>query len=211
MYWLELARSGSAKRLAWLLIPLFCIVLILVFFSQNAGVEQGASVQVVSTGDRYQRLIVHGGQAVDSSEKWQAEFITASPKLNEQILEKLSKFRADYQQLGPSMSVWADPGNETALALAKQLGLVLARYGLGKTELNMPARVFPGVDEASVVVRCAESQCDIARNLLAALAPMINGEFFLWFDPGAGVQKMEMSIFGKPLFNSRGEAYFGLE
>ena len=174
------------------------------WYSQTRQTSELPEPQIVSTSAQGQHLQMPS----QASGQWQQELVPAQSGLRQQVLERLSVVSARYQQLRPQIGIWAEPGLPARERVARQLGDALAQYNLGKLVPDATPPAYSADLEGAVIMRCAEKDQRIARELLGALAPYLSGRVFLMFDQSASVNRMQLFLIGKPWFDPRGLATF---
>lgn len=203
-------EHNKTKKQAWLIIPLALIIigLIIVFGNHDDdGLFPNKQPSVISSSPQGM-LIELPTVAVQEAINWQPEWLLASNLARQQVLQSLSQYAADYQQLRLRLEVWAKPGATERTKLAQRIGKALAHYDLGQVNqsANPPAAIVTGDD--AVVLLCAEADRELAIRLLAALSPYLSGKVSLRFEPEIRPQTMRLYLLGTPYFNTYGQATF---
>ncbi|MEQ8803083.1 MAG: hypothetical protein RLP45_13680, partial [Haliea sp.] len=118
--------TRSASRLAWGLIPLAIIIGVLLLLRPPAS-DPGATATQLETRAGATLLAVNAaGTAAPAA----PGFVPPAPARRDQVLQRLSQFRADYKQLAPAMTVGYPPDSPDSAKLAEELTRALSQYGL---------------------------------------------------------------------------------
>lgn len=198
----ERPGTRSMSRYAWMApaVVLFALLLVYLFGDSGAG-----RVKTVAEGDGYLRLQL--GEADREQTLYTAQAL--SPEKREHVLQTLSHFRAEHQMMGPDVTVSTAGSSPGATELARRVGALLAHYNLGDyaAESAPPSDINRStVDGILVDVRRADQV--VARNLLAALSPMLAGTATIRFDESLPAAHLRMTIITGPRFTGEGIAVF---
>lgn len=176
--------SRNLSPQAWLLIPLALLVGgLILFFGQT---DDNASVRVVQSSSSGMVLSIGPGEGGPPG--------TAGAKARRaQALANLAEFRAHYQQLSPFVSVIAIDDSAAGGAFARELGDLLAELNLGN-RVKQPPAATGGEDSAAIRLRCAPGDGSVARDLVAALSPLLRGSATITFDQSLGVADMLLAV-----------------
>lgn len=197
----ERPGARSMSRYAWMAPAVVLLALLLVYLF---GGDQGGRVQVLAEGADYQRLQI--GDPDDTGALQAAAALSAATR--EHVLQNLSRFRAEYQMLGPSVTLSAAPGSANATELARRLGALLAQYNLGDFAAQETGGQ-PTVSADGLVLRVRPADRAIARELIAALAPMLAGNVTIHFDDTLPTGRMQLQVRGVSGFTPQGVAVLG--
>ncbi|PLW82266.1 hypothetical protein CWI75_10845 [Kineobactrum sediminis] len=199
-------REGhSASRLAWALIPLALVVGALILLRQPAN-DATAQVTVVETWPDAEMLSVNPTREQANSTQG---FVPPTAERRDQVLQRLSQFRADYKQLAPSMSVSFRPGSSERGQLAETIAQALSQYGLGSKASGVVPDTTVKNRSAPIVMRAARAHRETVHRLLEALAPYFSAQVLLVFDDDTRIDALTFHISGTPAFNEDGLAIFG--
>ena len=139
---------------------------------------------------------------------WNAQWSPDAGAARQQILQSLGQYAADFKQLRPQMEVWAAPGLDARVTLARRIGDALAHHNLGQLNQSAnPPAAIANIHNGALLI-CAEADSELARHLLAALTPYLSGRISVRFDSELAAQSMKLYLFGKPYFNTEGQATF---
>lgn len=203
-----LVSRQNVKHLAWGLLPLAVLVVGLIVIFGVPEDRRLSSPTITERGESYMHLQL--GQAVKADGmELSSQFTPLSSDRRDQLLNSLSRFRAQYKQSAPQLRVWAPPGSENAQRVARQLGTSLAQLGLGKTVRRAPGPV-PDSD-APMVLMGTEKDQNIIRQLLTALSFHLAGDMEVRFDDTVSLDNLILYLPGEPRFTPEGIAYFGKE
>lgn len=145
-------------------------------------------------------------------------FVPVDGAAREQVLQRLSEFRATWKVADPRIALTSTDVSGDANAFAEQLQGWLQQYNLlaesaVKDAPNMagiPGATLPAPPMSGLVIRCREEDDAIARDLALALAPVVDGEVNIVFDERISANRVQVAIVGAPRFGKDGIAYFGV-
>lgn len=200
-------EHNKTKRQAWLILPLALIVigLITLFGDYDRGILPQPKVLASSPQGMLLELPL---VSTNSKVNWQTEWGPSSGNARQQVLQSLSEYAADFQQLRTLLEVWAEPGLAEREGLAQRLGEALAHYNLGGVnQAIIPPPALAVLDSGALLV-CAEEDRELALRLLAALTPYLGGKVTVRFNSEFGAQSLRLYLFGTPYFNDLGQAKF---
>ena len=197
--------TRSASRLAWGLIPLAIIIGVLLLLRPPAS-DPGATATQLETRPGATLLAVNSaGNAAAVA----PGFVPPAPARRDQVLQRLSQFRADYKQLAPAMTVDYPPDSPDSAKLADELTRALSQYGLdrGAATAGPTPDNGGGNWSAPMVVHTAKGNEETVRRLLEALAPYFSAQVLLVFDD-TRINELTLSIRATPAFTEDGLAVF---
>ncbi|MAC33305.1 MAG: hypothetical protein CME38_06820 [Haliea sp.] len=197
----ERPGARSMSRYAWMAPAVVLLALLLVYLF---GDGEGERVQVLSEGADYQRLQI--GDPDDMGALQATAPLSAATR--EHVLQNLSRFRAEYQMLGPSVALSAAPGSAKATELAERLRALLAQYNLGDFA-TQEGGGQPAVSADGLVLGVRPADRAIARELIAALAPMLAGSVTIGFDDTLPTGRMQLRVREVSGFTPQGVAVIG--
>ncbi|MCB1674723.1 MAG: hypothetical protein KDI01_00425 [Halioglobus sp.] len=203
-------RTLSLRPLAiWLLPLLAAVALLILVFGDKRDVS--SALEIVATTAQGVTLAMEssGDEPADAS-AGTSEYVPPAEARRQAVLSRLSEFRATYKQARPFVTVAADGSVDSLRQLAQRLADALGKYGLGRVELVPPGQL-PDAPAALPVLRCAERDAAIARELLAALEPYLGGGLEMAWDERLRVDQMYLELRGTPSFSAQGEAFFGAD
>ncbi|MBR9912887.1 MAG: hypothetical protein GYB33_21305 [Gammaproteobacteria bacterium] len=160
--------------------------------------------EVLSSSAQGEHLLLHS----DPRGPWQPGFVAVSSIKREQVLQSLGVLQAKYKQLRPELRVWAQPGLPSRTRVARQLAEVLGQNNLGRWLDSAEPPALAGELEGAVILRCAEADREIARQLLGALSPYLTGRVYLTFTESTAAHEMELYLLGTPYFDEQGLVTF---
>ncbi len=136
-------------------------------------------------------------------------FVAPAPARRDQVLQRLSQFRADYKQLAPAMTVRYPPDSPGSAKLADELNQALSQYGLDRGAATAEPLPEPGAENWStpIVVHTAQGDEETVRRLLEALAPYFSAQVLLVFDD-TRISELTLRIRTAPEFTKDGLAVF---
>ena len=184
-------RERSLASQAWLLIPLALLIGGLVLYFGRGSDENQAVRVLESTASGMVLYIPPGrnaGQALTADDSGKA-----NQAARKAAMVKLAEFRAHYQQLSLFVGVIATDDSAAGAAFAGELGDLLAQFNLGNRVKHTPILTDAG-DGAPIVLRCGPGDVSVARDLLSALAPLLQGKATIAFDPGLGVADLLLAV-----------------
>lgn len=173
-----LDRSVASQ--AWLLIPLALLIggLILLFGRGGSDADRGVRV-------------------LESTASGMVLFISPEPPgdrgRRERAMANLAEFRAHYRQLSPFVSVIATDDSAAGADFARELGDLLAQYNLGNRVKQAPA-VPEAAGGASIRLRCGPGDASVGRDMITALAPLLQGQATITFDGSLGVADLVLAV-----------------
>lgn len=204
----RLASRQNVKHLAWGLLPLAALVVGLIVIFGVPDERRLPAPAITERGEGHMRLQLGQAAKADGREL-SSQFIPLSSDRRDQLLNRLSKFRAQYKQSAPQLRVWAPPASKNAQRVAGQLGSSLAQLGLGKTLRQAPGPV-PDSDAPMLLIGTEKDQ-NIIRQLLTALSFHLAGDMEVRFDDTVSLDNLILYLPGEPRFTPEGVAYFGKE
>jgi hypothetical protein len=200
-------ENNKMKKQAWLVMPLALIVFVVIMvFGDLDGdaLTQPKVLEHSSKGMLLELPVKSKSQTVS----WNVQWSPDSGAARQQVLQLLGQYAADFKQLRPQMEVWAAPGLDARVALARRIGDALAHHNLGQLNQSAsPPAARANMNNGALLI-CAEADSELARHLLAALTPYLSGRISVRFDSELVAQSMKLYLFGKPYFNTEGQASF---
>lgn len=196
--------SRSIAPLAWLLLPLFLFIAILIHFFGNdtSPSTDYHLMERASSGER-----VWLGTARKPDWNWSEPYIAPSETVRAQLLKSLARFRGEHAQQGIFLEVTASGSNEAGYQVAQQLGAALGQYGLGKTA-RPPAH--DGRLPISIL-RAPPRDRSMAQQLLKALSPYLKGEIWIQYDESTSTRSMTLHLADQQWFGEDGTVWYGLD
>ena len=201
----ERPGTRSMSRYAWMApaVVLFALLLVYLFGDSGTG-----GVQTVAEGDGYLRLQL---SEADPQQEIHAARALSSEK-REHVLQNLSHFRAEHQMMGPVVTVASAGSFPGAIELARRTGALLARHNLGDYAAeSTPSSDVTRATVDGILVEVRRADEAIARNLLAALSPILAGTATIRFYESLPAGRLRMTITGEPRFTGEGIAVFAME
>ena len=197
--------TRSASRLAWGLIPLAIIIGVLLLLRPPAS-DPGATATQLESRPGAVLLAVNADSSTTAASPG---FVPPAPARRDQVLQRLSQFRADYKQLAPAMAVRYQADSPDSAKLADVLTQALSQYGLDRgTATSEPIPDAGGEDwSASIIVHTAQGDEETVRRLLQALAPYFSAQVLLVFDD-TRISELTLRIMAAPAFTEDGLAVF---
>ena len=120
--------TGSVSRLAWGLIPLAIIIGVLLLLRPPAS-DPGATATQLDSRPGAVLLAVNADSSTTAASPG---FVPPAPARRDQVLQRLSQFRADYKQLAPAMAVRYPVDSPDGAKLADVLTEALSQFGLDR-------------------------------------------------------------------------------
>jgi len=144
------------------------------------------------------------------------DFVPASERRRQAVLEGLAEFRSAWKTLGPSVEISVTDVQGDAVPFAEQVQGWLRTQNVVVVEAENAIPEMAGAPGATVpsppihgfILRCREEDEAMARNLALALAPVLGGEVNIIFDERVSDSRLRVAINGAPSFNENGVAYF---
>lgn len=143
-------------------------------------------------------------------------FIPVEGVEREQILQRLSEFRATWKVADPRIALTSTDVDGEADAFSEQLKGWLEQYNLlapsavtdAPKMAGIPGATLPAPPVSGLLIRCREQDEAIARDLALAIAPVIGGEVNIIFDERVSASRLQVALVGAPRFGENGTAYF---
>lgn len=196
--------SRSIAPLAWLLIPLFLFIAIVIYFFGDTT-PQSTDLHLMEVSPSGEGVWL--GDPDEPDWVWSESHVAPSEAVRSQLLQRLARFRGEHPQQGVQLMVTASASNEAGLRVAEQLGTALGQYGLGQTTRPPAEAGSPTIS----ILRAPPGDRGMARQLLAALSPYVRGEIWVQYDESISTRSMTLHLADQQLFGEDGTVWYGLD
>lgn len=187
------------------LVGIFLVVGAAIYFLK--GAKTHAMVETLSTSGEGELLRIQPRDHGKLSE----HYIALDADRKASVEQNLLEFRVRYRQLAPQVKVTMVSGSPARSAFADRFVALLVERGLTNA-LNDSSRFDPvaQIPETSsgIVISSGRKNAFIAKEFLEALAPYLQGRFYLHFDNGLSPGEIEVYLVGEPCFDQYGVVSF---
>lgn len=200
-------RPLSYSRLAIYLLPLLLLVVMLIYGlgEREQAVEVSLNITVLEPGLEF--ALVGGGDSLAGDAG--VESIRApSAAIRAQVMQRLSRFHADYKQVAPSIRVTAIPGDSHQRQLADTISDLLAFVSLNQERSSPDVEPARGRIDSAIMISASSQDRQMVYRLLQALSPLISGGVGLAFENSLSTGRVNLLIRGRPNFTAEGVAVF---
>lgn len=187
-----------------ILVAILALLALLVFQGEESE-SRLPSARIVSSTAEGSMVLLEGGTPRTQAKM---NYLPESRRRREQVLANLRNFRARYKQSRPAFAVSVTGTADSLAPLARRIASTLTQYDLGKLEPTADSPPDTVQDHQMPVLRCAPRDELIARQLLAALEPYLQGAVKIVHVPGLRLDRMQLLLNGKPHYSDAGEALF---
>ena len=200
--------SPNYSGIAWWIVPLalFIGLLLLVFGSAD---EDPAPPVVLEHPSPDTELVSIGSVPVSTAASLTAHFTPPDEQLYQRTGENLRRFRTDFRQLAPAITVSAVPGSKNRDKAVAALADMLASEQLAADPSASPVdtRTQESV-EADLVLYTREANRDIVFRFLTAVSPYVNGRVLLVFNNDFTLDRLHLVFRREPWFTPSGAIVF---
>ena len=200
-------EDNKMKKQAWLMLPLALLITAVIVVFGNFDDDDLTPPKLLESSPQ--------GMLLALADKSSYQPASAKPvhspdydAARQHSVQLLGQYAADFKQLRTQLEVWAAPGLDTRLTLARNIGEVLAHHNLGRLNQSATPPAAIANMNSAVVLICNEADSALARRMLGALTPFLHGTVRVHFDTDLAAQSMKLYLFGKPVFNAEGQATF---
>lgn len=200
--------SPNYSTIAWWIVPLalFIGLLLLVFGSAD---EDPAQPVVLAHPSPHTELVSIGSVSVSTAASLTAHFTPPDEQLYQRTKENLRRFRTDFRQMAPAITVSAIPGSKNRYKAVAALADMLASEQLAAdpSASAVDTRTQESV-EADLTLYTREANRDVVFRFLTAISPYVSGRVLLVFNDDFTLDRLHLVFRSEPWFTPSGAVVF---
>lgn len=195
----------SMSRYAWMAPVLVLLTLGVIYLFGNDSPDR---IQTREATENFERVRL---DPPAESEALQGP-VALSDARRQNVLQRLSAFRADYRVVSPTVTVAALEASSASRELAQRIGGLLAQHNLGRyaAEPVVIEHIGDGGNDGLIIAVKREDRT-LARTLATALSPMLSGTIRIQFDDTRRSGHLLVGVAARPRFTAEGMAVFSPE